>query len=219
MDIVMHNEAPSRGERKAADAVLGPPGSRWEGALEAGERDRRVARGGHAAHARRHLLLPTLHAVQARAGWISRGAMNYICQRLTIPPAEAYGVASFYALFSLEPQPPVVAHICTDVACIARGSDELVADLEATVGPEGEHPGNGQAIWLESRCLGACERAPAAMVTVAGEHPTSTRWRPPRPRTSACCWPAATRPIPPPSVPQIGDPSLTLLRRVGQVDP
>ena len=75
--------------------------------------------------------------VQSRVGWISRGALNYVCRRLTIPPAEAYGVASFYALFSLEPQPPVVAHVCTDVACIARGSQELVADLERTVGPEG----------------------------------------------------------------------------------
>jgi NADH-quinone oxidoreductase subunit F len=117
MDIVLHDEAPSAAERDAVDAVLGPPASSWEGATERSARDERVARGGHAARARRHLLLPTLHAVQARAGWISRGALNYICQRLTIPPAEAYGVATFYALFSLEPQPPVVAHVCTDVAC------------------------------------------------------------------------------------------------------
>src|SRR5215470_8585878 len=171
MDIVLHNEAPSAGEREAVDAVLGPPASSWEGAIESSDRDKRVARGGHAARARRHLLLPTLHAVQARAGWISRGALNYICQRLTIPPAEAYGVATFYALFSLEPQPPVVAHVCTDVACIARGSAELVAEMEKLVGPEGQHPGNGRSIWLESPCLGVCERAPAVMVTEAGEVP------------------------------------------------
>ena len=154
MDIVIQNELPTEVEREAVDAVLGPPGSSWEGAREASKRDQHVARGGHAARARRHLLLPTLHAVQARVGWISRGALNYISRRLTIPPAEAYGVASFYALFSLEPQPPVVAHVCTDVACIARGSQELVAELERRVGPEGEHPGNGQAVWHESPCLG-----------------------------------------------------------------
>ena len=138
---------------------------------QASARDQRVARGGHAARAQRHLLLPTLHALQSRVGWISRGALNYVCRRLTIPPAEAYGVASFYALFSLEPQPPVVAHVCTDVACIARGSQELVATLERTVGPEGSHPGNGQAVWHESPCLGMCEYAPAAMLTVAGPEP------------------------------------------------
>jgi len=220
MDIVLHNEAPSAAERDAVDAVLGPPASSWEGASERSPRDERVARGGHAARARRHLLLPTLHAVQARAGWISRGALNYICQRLTIPPAEAYGVATFYALFSLEPQPPVVAHVCTDVACIARGSADLVADLERMVGPEGEHPGNGQAIWLESPCLGVCERAPAVMVTEAGDVPRERTVAPARaPDIASMLSGGDAPPEPAPSVPQAGDPSLRLLRRVGLVDP
>ena len=220
MDIVLHNEAPSAAERDAVDAVLGPPASSWEGATERSARDERVARGGHAARARRHLLLPTLHAVQARAGWISRGALNYICQRLTIPPAEAYGVATFYALFSLEPQPPVVAHVCTDVACIARGSADLVADLERTVGAEGEHPGNGQAIWLQSPCLGVCERAPAVMVTEAGDVPRERTVAPARAPDIASMLSGGEAPAePPPSVPQAGDPSLRLLRRVGVVDP
>ena len=52
------------------------------------------AHGGHAARAQRHHLLPTLHAVQESAGWISPGALNYVARRLTIPPAEVYGVAS-----------------------------------------------------------------------------------------------------------------------------
>ncbi len=58
MDIVIQNELPSAAEREAVDAVLGPPGSSWEGAAQASERDQRVARGGHAARAQRHLLLP-----------------------------------------------------------------------------------------------------------------------------------------------------------------
>jgi NADH-quinone oxidoreductase subunit F len=220
MDIVLHNEVPSKGERDAVDAVLGPPGSSWEGATETTERDTRVARGGHAARAQRHLLLPTLHAVQSRAGWISRGALNYICQRLTIPPAEAYGVATFYALFSLEPQPPVVAHICTDVACIAGGSDELCAALEQRIGPEGQHPGNGQAIWLESPCLGVCERAPAALVTVAGEDPREHSVAPADAEDIATLLAGGDAPAdPPPAIPQMGEEGLRLLGRVGKVDP
>ena len=43
--------------------------------------------------ARRHLLLPALHAVQKKVGWISQGAFNEICRQLLVPPAEAYGVA------------------------------------------------------------------------------------------------------------------------------
>ena len=220
MDIVLQNEVPSKGEREAVDSVLGPPESNWDGAERASERDRRVARLGAAARARRHLLLPTLHAVQARAGWISRGALNYICKRLTIPPAEAYGVASFYALFSLEPQPPVVAHICTDVACIADGSAKLCADLAERVGPDGSHRGNGQAIWLESPCLGMCERAPAAMVTVSGEHPEEHSVAPARAEDIATLLAGGDSPEDPePAIPQFGQEGLRLLGRVGKVDP
>jgi NADH-quinone oxidoreductase subunit F len=220
MDIVLQDVAPSEGEREAVDAVLGPPGSTWEGATRGSDRDLHVARGGHAARAQRHLLLPTLHAVQARAGWISPAAMNYICRRLTIPPAEAYGVATFYALFSLEPQPPVVAHVCTDVACLARGATELRADLERQLGQEGSHRGNGNGIWLESPCLGLCERAPATLVTMAGEEPAEHSLAPASAGdVLALMGGGAVPEPPPPSVPQVGDPGLRLLRRIGRVDP
>src|SRR5262245_21553928 len=59
---------------------------------------------------RRDLLLPALHALQSRRGWISRGGLGYVCERLSVAPADAYGVASFYGLFSLEPAPPRVVH-------------------------------------------------------------------------------------------------------------
>ena len=170
MDLRLDDHSATAAERQAVDAVLGEPETAWVGGARS-EADGHSARGGHAARGQRHLLLPVLHAVQARVGWISPGALGYVCRRLTIPPAEAYGVASFYALFSLEPQPPVVTHVCTDIACMCRGGNELVAELERTVGPAGAHPGNGRAIWLESPCLGLCERAPAALVTVAGEEP------------------------------------------------
>ena len=51
---------------------------------------------------RRDLLLPVLHALQAGVGWISEGGLNYVCERLQVPPAEAYGVATFYAMFSVD---------------------------------------------------------------------------------------------------------------------
>jgi NADH-quinone oxidoreductase subunit F len=220
MDLVLHDTPPSAEERDAVDAVLGPPGSTWEGATERLSGDDHLARGGHAARQQRHLLLPVLHAVHARAGWISPGALNYICQRLTIPPAEAYGVATFYALFSLEPQPPVVAHVCTDVACLAGGAPALCASLEERIGPAGGHRSNGNAIWLESPCLGMCERAPAALVTVAGETPAEHSLAPATGDAVAGMLTGGTPPAPPaPLVPQAGSDELRLLRRVGVVDP
>jgi NADH-quinone oxidoreductase subunit F len=111
---------------------------------------------------RRDMLLPVLHAIQARVGWISPGVLNYASARLDIAPAEVHGVASFYDMFSLSPRPTVVAHVCDDIACLVRGAETLCAELEKKVGPEG-------TTWVRSQCLGLCERAPAALVTAAGE--------------------------------------------------
>ena len=219
MDLRIQDQTATAVERQAVDAVLGEPDTGWVGAARS-EADGHFARGGHAARSQRHLLLPTLHAVQARAGWISPGALGYICRRLTIPPAEAYGVASFYALFALEPRPPVVAHVCTDIACMCRGSQMLVAELERTVGPAGEHPGNGHAIWLESPCLGLCERAPAVLLTEAGEDPSE---RSIAPATAADVAAALAGKLPermvPEPVAQQNSPDVRLMRRFGVTDP
>src|SRR5206468_8913291 len=90
VELRLLDAEPTTDERAAIDAFLGPPVSAWAGAdaVENGH----SAHGGHAARAQRHQLLPTLHALHERAGWISPGALNYVARRLTIPPADVYGV-------------------------------------------------------------------------------------------------------------------------------
>jgi NADH-quinone oxidoreductase subunit F len=144
----------------AVDGVLGDPASLWEGGSRQPEDDH-IAFGGHAARARRPLLLPVLHAIQDRVGWVSRGALEYACRRLSIPPAEAYGVVSFYARFALDERPALALHVCDDIACKCAGADELCAALERDFGPAGK-------TWHRSPCLGLCDRAPAALVERAG---------------------------------------------------
>ncbi|MBI4612026.1 MAG: NAD(P)H-dependent oxidoreductase subunit E [Planctomycetes bacterium] len=106
----------------------------------------------------RHLLLPALLAAQERAGWITPGAMNYISRRLDVPPADAYAVASFYALLSTEPGPDRVVHVCDDVVCRGKGAKELRTELER----------KGVAC-RASPCLGQCDRGPAALFQVTGD--------------------------------------------------
>ncbi|OIJ97426.1 NADH dehydrogenase [Streptomyces sp. MUSC 14] len=190
MDLRFGDCRPTDEERAAVDALLGPPESSWEGA-DRTDADLRWARGGRAARDRRDLLLPGLHALGDRVGWISEGGLDYLCRRLTVPPAEAYGVATFYAMFSLRPRPATVLHVCTDLACTAAGADALCAGTEARLGPD-------SGVGVErSPCLGLCERAPAALAVRAGEQV----------RTAVA------------AVPQAGDASLMLLGRVGVVDP
>ncbi|MER5905949.1 NADH-ubiquinone oxidoreductase-F iron-sulfur binding region domain-containing protein [Streptomyces mirabilis] len=219
MDLHFSDSKPTDEERAAIDALLGPPESSWEGAArdEMRAADLRWARGGREARERRDLLLPGLHAVNDRIGWISEGALDYLCRRLTVPPAEAYGVATFYAMFSVKPRPATVLHVCTDLACAAAGAAELCAGVEARLGP-------GSGVGVErSPCLGLCERAPAALAVRAGD-PVRTAVS--APTTVARAAEAASAPDSAPeepsaafAVPQAGDPSLVLLSRVGVVDP
>jgi len=163
VDLVLPDALPTDDERSAVDAVLGPPSSGWTGGVRTIEADGRVARGGHDAREQRHLLLPALHALQSSAGWISPGGLRYVCERLTVPPAEAYGVATFYAMFSTDPRPPSVLHLCDDIACRVRGAEALISDVQVELGPEGRDR------VTRSPCLGLCDVAPAALLQTLGE--------------------------------------------------
>ena len=230
MDLHVIGPLASPAERAAVDAILGPAESGWRGGTRDSSLEGHVARGGHEARSRRDLLIPVLHAVQSRVGWISQPALNYVCRRLTVPPAEAYGVATFYALFATKPRPPIVAHVCDDIACRLAGASELTADLERTIGPAGAPDAAGMTTWLRSPCLGLCERAPAAMFTIAGERSRTEVAAPvdavgvgsrlgAAPSGSGGSTDGVGTPDAGASVPQAGQPGLRLLARVGVVDP
>jgi NADH-quinone oxidoreductase subunit F len=224
MDLRLGVAAPAADEERAAvDAVLGPPDTGWDG----GQRqtaDGRAAYGGHAARGRRHLLIPVLHAVQERIGWISPGALDYICTRLTVPPAEAYGVASFYALFRTSLSPATVIHVCDDLACRVNGAEAVCGQMERRFGAEGtETRLNGTGVtWQRSPCLGQCDRGSAALIQRAGTRPVRAVLAPVDPGQVL---PALSAPQPAealsPLVPQTGGDraALRLLRRVGLIDP
>jgi NADH-quinone oxidoreductase subunit F len=228
LDLHLMDAVATEEEREALDQFLGAPESGWEGGLR-DARDAHTAEGGHEARARRHLLLPALQAIQSRIGWLSEGALNYVCQRLTVPPADAYGVATFYALLSTVPRPRRVLHVCDDIACRCKGAAELCEQLERTVGPayhhgpEGDHVafGENDAVWLRSPCLGLCDQAPAAFVTVAGAKPVERLFGHADlaglQRLAAGELAASLEPRG--RLPQAGDPSLRLLRRVDVIDP
>jgi NADH-quinone oxidoreductase subunit F len=169
MDLRLHEHAPTGVELTAIDAVLGAEDRAAPPAGFAVVRDART------------LLLPALHALQSSVGWVSRGGLEYACRRLGVPPAEAFGVATFYAMFSLTERPRAFAHVCDDIACMAAGAETVCADVERALGaPASAHAkadpthateGRHAPRWARSPCLGLCERAPAALVTIAGQRP------------------------------------------------
>jgi NADH-quinone oxidoreductase subunit F len=185
VDLHFTSATPTEQERAAVDRALNGTNGR-------GQRDR---------------LLPLLHAVNDRVGWISPGALNYVSERLEVPPAEAYGVATFYALFSTTQRPARVVHVCDDIACLCAGAQQICADLE------------GRATWLRSPCLGLCDRAPAALVTVAGDPPRAAQLAPIDTTSAIAALTGDATSDRAAATPHIGGPELRLLRRVGRVDP
>jgi NADH-quinone oxidoreductase subunit F len=145
MDLRLLDARPTADEQAAVESVLGPP-----------EVVLRTSGGQQERTSRRHLLLPALHALNDRVGWISRGGLNLVCERLDVAPADAYGVASFYAWFSLEERVGPQRHHCVDLACLIASG--------------GAPPPGGS---IPSPCLGLCDRAPAALAVEPGDPP---RW-------------------------------------------
>ena len=210
MDLHFTTDVPNDDEREAVDAVLGADLAASSAGVP------RVARQNRSTPEGRSLLLPALHALQHREGWISPGGLNYIARRLGVPPAEVYGVASFYALFAVEKRPKTVVHVCDDVVCRVNGATEVALACRESIGPA--HEENEGLMWIKSPCLGLCERAPAVLVQKAGKGRANEALAPATPD-----WIRASLDdlkIDNESVPAVGpSKGRRLLARVGVVDP
>jgi NADH-quinone oxidoreductase subunit F len=148
MDLRHLDTPPSDLERDAVDRVLDDAG------FTAPSGDR-TAVGGRTAAARRDLLLPSLHALNDAVGRITEGGLGYACERLTVPPAEGYGVATFYDLFAVGDAEAPIVRICDDIGCDPGTVDDLISALDG--------------ISVERcSCLGHCDAGGAAVVTVPG---------------------------------------------------
>ena len=185
--------------------------------------DERAALDAFFAHVRtpsRDLLLPALHALNDRVGWISPGGLNELCARMNVPPAEAYGVATFYEMFATSRRPPAVLYVCDDIACRMNGAQALCAAVEKACGPAKAASADGRISWLRSPCLGLCDRAPAVLLTEAGERPAHRSFAPVAVAdVSALLGARNVTPRDGATHPHVGGTVRKLVERVGKVDP
>lgn len=109
-------------------------------------------------------LLPILHALQARFGWIPPEAVAIVAHELNLTRAEVHGVVTFYHDFRSEPAGAHVLKLCMAEACQARGAREVCAKLETTLGVKLGETAPDRSITFEPiYCLGLCGSGPNAM--------------------------------------------------------
>lgn len=116
---------------------------------------------------KRSAVIGALHAAQhENEGFLTVELMNGVADYLELPPIQVYEVATFYSMFQTRPVGRHNVAICTNVACMLRGSDDIVSHVENKLGIKlGESTSDGR-IFLkkEEECLAACCGAPMMMV-------------------------------------------------------
>jgi NADH-quinone oxidoreductase subunit E len=113
----------------------------------------------------RAAVLPALHAVQEKNGYIPDDAIGLIAQELGVPEADVFGTATFYALLDRAPCGRHKISICRNLSCSLLGAEELIAHLEQKLGvKEGEVTPDGRFSFRRIECIGRCDGAPAMLV-------------------------------------------------------
>jgi NADH-quinone oxidoreductase subunit E len=115
----------------------------------------------------RSATIAALRAAQEQNhGFLTPELMNAVAQYLKLPSIQVYEVASFYSMFELHPCGRHHVSICTNISCMLRGAEDLVAHAEKKLGIRvGESTADGRILLKrEEECLAACTGAPMMMV-------------------------------------------------------
>jgi len=127
----------------------------------------------------RSAVISALRAAQEQnRGFLTPALMDAVAAYLSLPPIQVYEVASFYSMFETQPCGRHHVSICTNISCMLRGGEELVAHVEKRLGLKlGESTPDGRIFFKrEEECLAACTGAPMMMVDhVYHEHLTPAR--------------------------------------------
>jgi NADH-quinone oxidoreductase subunit E len=110
-------------------------------------------------------LIPLLQSAQDSYGYIPEKVIYYISELVGIPPAEIYGVITFYTQFRLKPLGKNLIRICEGTACHVNGAKTVLSILQDEVGISiGETSDDGLFSLLSVACLGCCSLAPVMMI-------------------------------------------------------
>ncbi|HOQ10271.1 MAG TPA: NAD(P)H-dependent oxidoreductase subunit E [Syntrophomonadaceae bacterium] len=113
-------------------------------------------------------LVEAFHAVQAELGYLPKEVVGEAAKVFNIPASEAYGVATFYSMFSVKSRGKNVIRLCESAPCHVAGAAEVVNALERELGVKmGESTPDGLFALEFTQCVGQCQATP--VITINGK--------------------------------------------------
>jgi len=113
----------------------------------------------------RSAIMPMLHLVQAREGYVTAEGIEVIAEKLDLTTAEVNAVASFYTQYRRTPAGEYHVGVCTNTLCAIMGGDAIFAGLKDHLGIENnERTTDGKVSLEHIECNAACDYAPVVMV-------------------------------------------------------
>ena len=115
----------------------------------------------------RSAVIGALHAAQhENGGFLTPELMTAVAEYLKLPPIQVCEVASFYSMFETKPVGRHSISVCTNISCMLRGGDDILAHVEKRLGIKaGQSTADGKFyLKVEEECLAACCGAPMMMI-------------------------------------------------------
>jgi NADH-quinone oxidoreductase subunit E len=110
-------------------------------------------------------VLAALAIAQDELAWISKETMEDVARYLGMPAIAVYEVASFYAMYNLQPLGKFKITVCTNLPCALAGGTRAAAHLKRKLGIGfNETTADGRFTLKEGECMGACGDAPVLLV-------------------------------------------------------
>ncbi len=125
--------------------------------------DKAIAK--YPADQKQSAVMAALTVAQDEQGWLSTATMDFVARYLGMPPIAVYEVASFYAMYDLQPVGKCKLAICTNLPCALQGATVAAEHLKQKLGIGfGETTADGAFTLRQAECLGACGDAPVLLV-------------------------------------------------------
>ena len=111
-------------------------------------------------------LIMMLQAIQRHYNYLPKASLSYLAEKMGVPLSQIYGIATFYASFSLEPRGKHLVSVCTGTACHVKNAGNLAQSVSRELGLEKDEgtSADGTFTLKKVRCLGCCSMAPVVKI-------------------------------------------------------